>query len=168
MTSRTMASNNGAGDREPGTRIWRLQYGPCWCMSVPVETSSFDYVRMARTAADLGSLDENLLIVSERVIDGTSQIYRRVHSEVPDPKIVISAGTCPMAHRFWSELPNGWVPVQEVLPIDVHVDECINRSPETLLAAVLGYVMSRQAPMREQASSAESVSLTPSMEFGDA
>lgn len=168
MTSRTMAPNNGAEDRESPTRIWRLQYGPCWCLSVPVDTSSFDYVRMRRTAADLGSLDENLLIVSERVIDGTGKVYRRVYSEVPDPKIVIAAGTCPTAHRFWDELPNGWVPVQEVLPIDIHVDECITRSPETLLAAVLGYVMSRQAPIRERASGAESVRLTPSMELGDA
>lgn len=168
MTSRTMASNNGAEDREPRTRIWRLQYGPCWCLSVPADSSSFDYVRMGRTAVDLGSLDQNLLIVSERVIDGTSKVYRKVYSEVPDPKIVISVATCPMAHRFWDELPNGWGPVREVLPIDVHVDECISRSPETLLATVLGHVMSSEAPIRDRASVAHGVRLTSSMELGDA
>ena len=168
MTSSTMVSNNGADDRESPTRIWRLQYGPCWCLSVPEQSSSFDYVRMRRTAVDLGALNENLLIVSERVIDGTSTVYRRVHSDVPDPKLVISAGTCPTAHRFWDELPNGWVPVREVLPIDIHVDECISRSPEALLAAVLGHVMSRKPPIREPASGPDGVRLSPSMELGDA
>lgn len=122
-------------------RIWLLQYGPCWCRTPATETSSFDYVRLRKTEADLGSMEENLLIVSDRVIDGSGKSYRQVYADVPDPKLVVSAAACPTAHRFWDELPNGWTPVDELLPIDLHVDECINGHPEALAAAVLGHVL---------------------------
>lgn len=128
-------------DDRRATRIWLLQYGPCWCRTPATETSSFDYVRMRRTAADLGSMEENLLIVSDRVIDGSGKSYRQVYTDVPEPKLVVSAATCPHARRFWNELPNGWTPVDELLPIDLHVDDCINGQPEALAAAVLAHVL---------------------------
>lgn len=128
-------------DERRATRIWLLQYGPCWCRTPATETSSFDYVRLRRTAADLGTLEENLLIVSDRVIDGSARAYRQVHSDVPDPKLVISAAACPTARRFWDELPNGWTPVDELLHIDLHVEECINGHPEALTAALLAHVL---------------------------
>ncbi|MFP3881437.1 MAG: hypothetical protein ACLFRT_00930 [Actinomycetota bacterium] len=127
------------------TRIWLLQYGPCWCRTPRTETSSFDYVRLRTKKADLGRLEENLLIVSERVIDGTAKVYRQVYDDVPDPKLVISAAACPTADRFWDGLPNGWVPVDEILPIDIHVDACISGEPESLAAAVLGHVLQGDA-----------------------
>ncbi len=123
------------------TRIWLLQYGPCWCHTTATDTSSFDYVRLRKKAADLGSMEKNLLIVSDRVIDGSGKSYRQVYADVPEPKLVVSAATCPHARRFWDELPNGWTPVDELLPIDLHVDECINGYPEALAAAVLAHVL---------------------------
>ncbi len=129
-------------DDQGAARIWLLQYGPCWCHTTPTDTSSFDYVRLRKTEADLGTLEENLLIVSDRVIDGSGKSYRQVYADVPDPKLVVSVATCPHARRFWDELPNGWTPVDELLPIDLHVDECIRGYPEALAAAVLAHVLS--------------------------
>lgn len=128
----------------PGIRIWLLQYGPCWHQSMPGETGSFDYVRMRKTSADLDVLAENLLIVSKRVIDGAGRHYRQVYQEVPDPKLVVAVAPCPLADRFWDELPNGWSPVDELLPVDIHVDECINGEPEALMAAVLKHVLTTE------------------------
>lgn len=122
-------------------RIWLLQYGPCWCRSPRTDSSSFDYVRMRRTAVDLGELEEYLFIVSERVIDGAAKTYRQVYADVPDPKLVISAAACPTAERFWNDLPNGWTPVDEILPVDIYVKDCISGQPEALTAAVLGHVL---------------------------
>lgn len=136
----------------PGVSIWLLHYGPCWCRSRPGHSGSFDYVRMRRTVAEVGSLEENLLIVSDRVIDGTGQTYRQVFHEVPDPKLAVSAATCPFAQQFWEELPNGWRPVEEILPIDIHVDACINGEPEVLLATVLGHVLARREAALDQES----------------
>jgi len=118
-----------------------LQYGPCWCRTVPTETSSFDFVRLRRTVTDLGSLEENLLVVSDRVVDGSVRVFRQVYQDVPEPKLVISAAACPSASEFWDDLPNGWSPVEDVLSVDIEVEECISGHPEELMAAVLRHVM---------------------------
>lgn len=129
---------------ETRTRIWRLQYGPCWCQTRPSATASFDFAFSRTTSADLGRDEESLLIVSARVIDGTKQVVRQFYSDVPEPKIVISVGTCPATRPFWDELPVGWTPVGEILPVDLHVEECVSRYPEELMAAVLSHFMSRE------------------------
>ncbi len=125
---------------QPATRIWRLQFGPCWCRSFPTDETSFDFVRMRTTAAELGPLEDNLLIVSDRVVAGAARMYRQIHAEVPDPKLVISVATCPSATRFWDDLPGGWSPASDVIPLDLHVDDCITGNPESLLASVLSHV----------------------------
>jgi NADH:ubiquinone oxidoreductase subunit B-like Fe-S oxidoreductase len=128
----------------PATRIWRLQFGPCWCRSIPTEGSSFDFVRMRTTAAELGPLEDNLLIVSDRVITGAARMYRQIYADVPDPKLVIGTSSCPSADRFWDDLPGGWSPASDVIPLDLHVDECITGSPESLLAAVLAHLFATE------------------------
>ena len=136
------------GVERPKNRIWLLQYGPCWCRSHPTDSSSFDYVRVRRSDADLGTWNRNLLVVSDRVIDGSSHLYRQVYSDLPDPKVIIAAAPCPAAGQFWAELPNGWGPVEEVIPIDIHVDDCISGSPESLMAAVLTHALARDEALQ--------------------
>ncbi len=143
-TPRALHRNGAESGSPPATRIWRLQFGPCWCHSAPSQASAFDYVRLRRTSADLGPLRENLLIVSERVIEGSARMYREVHSSVPDPKLVISAGTCPTAHQFWDDLPGGWAPVDEILPVDIRVAGCVSGNPEALVAALLEYLFAEK------------------------
>lgn len=129
------------GGPEPAaTHIWRLQFGPCWCRTGPTDHGSFDFVRLRTTTTDPGSVRENILIVTSRVISGAARMYRQIHSEVPDPKLVVAAAACPSAARFWDEIPGGWTPADEVLPVDLHVEDCISGNPETLLTAVLSHL----------------------------
>jgi len=122
-------------------RIWTLQYGPCWCRSVPTDTSSFDFVRLRRTVTDLGALEANLLVMSDRVIEGSARVFRQVYQDVPEPKLVISAAACPSASAFWDDLLNGWSPIEDVLSVDIEVEACISGHPEELMAAVLRHVL---------------------------
>lgn len=138
-------------------QIWLLQYGPCWCHSHPTDSSAFDYVRSRRTVADLGDWDENLLIVSARVIDGSNRLYRQVYTDMPDPKVVVAVPPCPAAGQFWDELPNGWRSVEEVIPVDIRTAECMNGFPESLMAAVLSLALTRSES--SQRDGARSVSL---------
>ncbi|HEX6300559.1 MAG TPA: hypothetical protein VF148_08865 [Acidimicrobiia bacterium] len=135
----------------PRNRIWLLQYGPCWCRSHPTDSSSFDYVRLRRTVADLGDWDENLLIVSARVIDGSNHLHRQVYTEMPDPKVVVAVPPCPAAGRFWEDLPNGWKPVEEIIPVDIRAAECINGFPESLMTAVLSLALTRSEGSQREA-----------------
>lgn len=155
---------------QPPTRIWRLQYGPCWCHSPPHESSSFDYVRLRRTSADFGAMSENLFVVSERVIDGSASLYRQVYSTVPDPKLVVATGTCPTSSQFWEDLPNGWIPVEEVLPVDVRVEECVSGKPEALVAALLSHLFAvkGQAPRRRRDKGTEPLTQSASLETHNA
>jgi Ni,Fe-hydrogenase III small subunit len=137
------ASSNGgqAGSGSPA-RVWRLQFGPCWCRGVPASTGSFDFVRLVTSENDLGQFDRNILILSERVIDGSLAVYRQVIDRIPDPKLVVSVSACPAARNFWDELPLGWSPIADVLPIDIRIDDCISGMPESLMAALLRHVTS--------------------------
>jgi Ni,Fe-hydrogenase III small subunit len=103
---------------------------------------------------DLGGIRDNFLIVSERVIDGSKQVFRETYDDVPDPKLVISTAVCPTATRFWDELPVGWASVGEVLPVDIAVAECINGNPESLMAAVLSHLTPRETNVSEAESNA--------------
>lgn len=132
--------NGGQAGSDSGARVWRLQFGPCWCRGAPADTGSFDFVRLVTSENDLGQFDHNILILSERVIDGSQAVYRQVIDRIPDPKIVVSVAPCPAARSFWEELPVGWSPVSEVLPVDIRIDDCISGMPESLMAAVLRHV----------------------------
>lgn len=154
-------------DRDLGasTRIWRLQYGPCWCHSTPGDSGSFDYVRTYRTQADLGDFRQNIVLVSERVIDGAGPTFRQFLASVPDPTLVVSTATCPSSARFWNELPNSWTPVEELVPVELRVRDCINGRPESLAAVLLRHVLTVQSTPgfeRGRTHSEESMTVAPS------
>lgn len=143
-----LASEERESERcaESPIRVWRLQYGPCWCRRTPDDTDSFDFVRLTTSTADLGSFDRNVLIVSDRVIDGSQPVFLQVYERVPSPKLVVATAPCHGAARFWEELPVGWSPVEDLLPVDIHIDdECVTGNPEVLMARVLGHVLSETA-----------------------
>lgn len=89
---------------------------------------------------DLGPLDANLVIVSERVVSGSRQVCEQVLESVPEPRLVIATATCPAAKAFWAEAPLSWIPAGDVLPVDLTVDSCVSGEPEALLGVVLAYL----------------------------
>lgn len=125
-------------------RIWRLQYGPCWCRGLPGESGSFDFVRTSSRETPLGTLDRNVLILPDRVIDGSQPVFLQLHDRVPNPRLVVTTAACPAAALFWKELPVGWSPVNDLVSVDVHVAECVSGYPEALMAAVLNYAASHE------------------------
>ncbi|HVR77899.1 MAG TPA: hypothetical protein VMS99_05850 [Acidimicrobiia bacterium] len=129
---------------ESAIRVWRLQYGPCWCRGIPPGAGSFDFVRFNTTTQNLGAFEGSIIVFSNRVIDGSLPVFLQVLEQAPDPKLVVATLSCPYAARFWEELPVGWAPIEEVLPIDLHIEECVTGNPETLMAGVLGHVLGDQ------------------------
>lgn len=121
-----------------------LQYGPCWCRGRPGESGSFDLYRHRSVRMDLSPLSCNLLIVSERVLNGAEATCHQVYSALPDPKRVISTGPCLEAGAFWDETPLSWVPVSELIPVDGAIEECVSGRPEMLVGAILSLLGSTQ------------------------
>ena len=89
---------------------------------------------------DLGPLDANLVVVSERVLSGSGQVCEQVFESVLEPRLVIATATCPSARAFWDDAPLSWIPVEDVLPVDLTVDSCVSGEPEALLGVVLSYL----------------------------
>lgn len=119
--------------------ICRLQYGPCWCHGLPGETGSFDFVRTSFREVPLGDFDRNILILPERVIDGSGPVFLQFHDRVASPRLVVATAACPAAAAFWDDLPMGWSSIHELVPVDIHIGECISGYPDALMAAVLSY-----------------------------
>lgn len=129
------------GERDyPTRRIWRLQYGPCWCRGVPGQKEAFDLMRMGPPETIPGPFGSNLLLISERILNGSRPAVRDLYERVPEPRIVISLATCPATGEFWDSLPGGWSLLSEIVDVDLRIRECASGNPEVLLAAVLGQV----------------------------
>lgn len=125
--------------RGPAT-VSVLHYGPCWCRGKPGDSGSFDLFRQRTVHLDLGPLTTNVMIVSDRILSGAEAMCEQVYENLPQPAIVIATAPCPSARSFWDEAPLSWVPVRELLPVDVELDTCVSGEPESLLGAVLPLV----------------------------
>lgn len=122
-------------------RVWRLQYGPCWCRGEPSSSGPFDFMRMAKTPAVEGDADWNLVLVSDRVFEGARAMVLGLLADIPIPRVVISTAACPATRRFWESLPEGWITIEDLIPVDIRVKECVSASPEALLGETLGHLL---------------------------
>ncbi len=60
---------------------------------------------------------------------------KRVYDQMPDPKVVIAVGNCGNTGDVFYESYNLVGPIQDVLPVDIHVIGCPPR-PENIIHAV--------------------------------
>lgn len=139
MTALRQAETEPSGEARGDTFSIRVvQHGPCWCRTA-AGPGSFDFIRSRTSELSPGAFDRNLLIVSHRLIAGAERSVRSTYDALPDPKLVISAGHCRGTAEFWDELPGGWIPADELIPVDIQVGDCLSGRPEALLAAVLAW-----------------------------
>lgn len=83
----------------------------------------------------------NLLMVSDRVLDGSAAAFATIEREVPSPRFVISTAACPASADFWNGLPISWSPVDTIMEVDAHIDECVNGYPQALVLGVLDLLL---------------------------
>jgi len=117
--------------------MWTLHFGPCFCHAYPASEESFDFMRFRTAKLEASLLRVNILVVSDRVIDGSLPTFHMLLDRVPSPRLVFAAAICPSASRFWDALPVGWTPTSELLQLDAHISECIRGNPEILTTRVL-------------------------------
>lgn len=127
------------GSRGDEFSIHVVQHGPCWCRMGAAGTGSFDFIRSRTAELIPGAFDRSLLIVSRRLIAGAERSVRSLYESVPEPTLVISGGPCPATTEFWDELPGGWIPADDLIPVDIDVGECLSGRPEALVAALLNW-----------------------------
>ena len=84
--------------------------------------------------------EADVILVTGPVTDQWVDNLRRIYAKAPEPKIVVTLGTCPQTGGvFGQEGGSVNAPVSDLIPVDAAVPGCPPR-PDEILAAVLAVV----------------------------
>lgn len=131
--------------------LWPLTFGLACCAIEMMATGAADYdlERFGCGVFRATPRQADLMIVAGTVTLKMASRIRRLYDQMPDPKWVISMGSCAnKGGPYWREGYHVLKGVDRVIPVDIYVPGCPPR-PETLIEAV----MNLQRKIRVQQSS---------------
>jgi NADH-quinone oxidoreductase subunit B len=118
--------------------LWVFSVGLACCAVefVAASMSRADIIRPSATASAPGAQQAEVMVVSGTVTDKMAPAIKRIYEEMPEPKYVISFGSCSnCGGPYWDSycVTKG---VDQIIPVDVYVPGCPPR-PEALLRSLL-------------------------------
>jgi NADH-quinone oxidoreductase B subunit len=119
--------------------LWMYQWGLACCaieMAAGMAAPRFDIMRLGVIPLPASPRQADLLCVSGTVIDKMVPSVRRLWEQMPDPKYVISMGSCANCGGPYWDSYSVTKGVDQVIPVDVYVPGCPPR-PEALLEGVV-------------------------------
>jgi NADH-quinone oxidoreductase subunit B len=96
----------------------------------------FDLDRLGTGPPQPTSRQADLLLVAGPVTPRQAGALRRAYEQMAEPKWVMAVGSCACAGGSWEEGYASVAPVEEIIPVDVHVPGCPPR-PEAILHGLL-------------------------------
>ncbi|MGH3366303.1 MAG: NADH-quinone oxidoreductase subunit B [Nocardioidaceae bacterium] len=118
--------------------LWVFNFGLACCAIEFIATSMarHDFIRLGVIPFAPGPRQADLMVVSGTVTDKMAPAVRRLYEQMPDPKYVISFGSCSNSGGpYWDSycVTKG---VDQIIPVDVYVPGCPPR-PEALLQGII-------------------------------
>ena len=118
--------------------LWVFNFGLACCAIEFIATSMarHDFIRLGVIPVAHGPRQADLLVVSGTLTDKMAPAIQRLYAEMPEPKYVISFGSCSNCGGPYWDSYSVTKGVDQILPVDVYVPGCPPR-PEALLHGIM-------------------------------
>jgi NADH-quinone oxidoreductase B subunit len=119
--------------------IWAYQWGLACCaieMGAAFASPRYDVMRLGVIPFPASPRQADLVVISGTVTDKIVPAIQRLYEQMPDPKYVISMGSCTNCGGPYWDSYSVTKGVDQIVPVDVYVPGCPPR-PEALLEGIV-------------------------------
>ena len=118
--------------------LWVFNFGLACCAIefIAASMARHDFIRLGVIPFAPGPRQADLMVVSGTVTDKMAPAIRRLWEQMPDPKYVISMGSCANCGGPYWDSYSVTKGVDQIVPVDVYVPGCPPR-PEALMEGIM-------------------------------